>query len=593
MIGTLLGNRYEIIEKIGEGGMALVYKAKDNLLNRFVAVKVLKAEFSEDKSFVDKFKGEATSVASLNDNNIVNIFDVGTQDNLNYIVMEYIDGKTLKQIIKDHHRLNYNDTVKISIQIAKALDCAHKNNIIHRDIKPHNILVTNNGVIKVTDFGIAKASNSATITNTNKVIGSAHYFSPEQAKGSYVDFRTDIYSLGIVMYEMVTGKVPFDADSPVSVALKHIQEQIISPKAILNDIPDNLNKLILKALEKEPIKRYQSAREMLIDLQKINNNQDLNIEFNNFEDDATRILDASSINSALLKKQQPSLKQNKFDLNEEDDYENDDDEEIESVKSKSSKKKKAIISAIIIILVLIVGIVAGILANNKLSSGTSTDVVVPNIIGINKDDAKKAVESIKLNYVEVGSEKSNKPAGTVTRCYPAEGTNVKTNTDVRVYISSGETSSTMPNLNDMDLASAKDIINSNGLNLGNVSSQFSDTVPKDNIISQSPAADSPIASNATVYLVVSKGPQYKSTKVPDLKNITIDQATNLLNNANLKLGSTSSEATHDKSLDGKIFEQSTDADLDVKEGTPINVKYYKYTSSADAAFVIPNASNHS
>jgi serine/threonine-protein kinase len=578
MIGTLLGNRYEVVEKIGEGGMALVYKAKDTLLNRFVAVKILKPEYTQDKAFVDKFKGEATSVASLNDNNIVNIFDVGSQNNINYIVMEYVNGKTLKQIIKDNHRLSSSDAVKISIQIARALDCAHRNNIIHRDIKPHNILVTNDGVVKVTDFGIAKASNSATITNSNKVIGSAHYFSPEQAKGSYVDFRTDIYSLGIVMYEMVTGKVPFDADSPVSVALKHIQEQIVEPKAIVNEIPDSLNKLILKALEKEPIKRYQSAREMLVDLQKINNNQDLNIEINNFDEDATRVLDASAINNAIGKKQKINLNQNI----PEDDYDEDDYEE-EEEPPKSPKKKKIVISAAVIILILIVGVVAGVLANNKFGGSSSSDAEVPKIIGLNKDEAKKQVESAKLNYVEVGTEKSSKPAGTVTRCYPSEGTKVKVNSDVRVYISSGETASTMPNLKDMDLASAKDIINSNGLKLGNVSYQYSDTVAKDNVISQTPDVDSPIDSSTVVDLVVSKGPEYKTTKVPNLKNATLDQAGNMLANANLKLGSTFSEDTTDKSLDGKIFEQSVDPDSEVKEGTAISVKYYKYKQPEPAS----------
>ncbi len=582
MIGTLLGNRYEVVEKIGEGGMAFVYKAKDTLLNRFVAVKVLKPEYSQDKVFVDKFKGEATSVASLNDNNIVNIFDVGSQDSINYIVMEYVDGKTLKQIINDNHRLSSSDAVKISIQIAKALDCAHRNNIIHRDIKPHNILMTNDGLVKVTDFGIAKASNSVTITNSNKVIGSAHYFSPEQAKGSYVDFRTDIYSLGVVMYEMVTGKVPFDADSPVSIALKHIQEQIVEPKAIVNEIPDSLNKLILKALEKEPIKRYQSAREMLVDLQKINNNQDLDIEVNNFDEDATRVLDASAINNAIGKNQKKNPNQDlPEDGYDEEDYDEDDYGE-EDEPPKSSKKKKKIISAAVIILILIIGVVAGVLANNKFG-GASSDAEVPKIVGLNKDEAKKQVESAKLNYVEVGTEKSSKPAGTVTRCYPAEGTKVKVNSDVRVYISSGETASTMPNLTDMDLASAKDIINSNGLKLGNVSYQYSDAVAKDNVISQTPSADSPIDSNTVVDLVVSKGSEYKSTKVPNLKNTTLDQAGNMLANANLKLGSTFAENTTDKSMDGKIFEQSVDPDSQVKEGTVISVKYYKYKQPEPAS----------
>ncbi|EET86940.1 serine/threonine protein kinase [Clostridium carboxidivorans P7] len=268
MIGTMLGNRYELLEKIGEGGMALVYKAKCHLLNRYVAVKILKEQYSDDKEFVEKFKREATAVASLSDNNIVNIYDVGTQGDINYIVMEYVNGKTLKQIIREQGKIPTAKTANLAIQIARALDCAHRNNIIHRDIKPQNILVTNEGVVKVTDFGIAKASNSVTITNSSKVMGSAHYFSPEQARGSFVDCRTDIYSLGIVIYEMCTGRVPYDADSPVSVALKHIQEPVIPPKQLNENIPDNLNKLILKAVEKEPIKRYQTIKDMLTDLRK-------------------------------------------------------------------------------------------------------------------------------------------------------------------------------------------------------------------------------------------------------------------------------------------------------------------------------------
>ena len=230
MIGEVLGNRYEIEEKIGEGGMSIVYKARCNKLNRYVAVKVLKKEMSDNEDIVNKFKREATAIAALSDNNIVNILDVGSQDDVNYIVMEYVKGKTLKELIKQFGKLNYETAITIAIQIAKALECAHKNNIIHRDVKPQNILVTEEGLIKVTDFGIAKSTSSATLTNTTTIMGSAHYFSPEQAKGTLVDNRTDLYSLGVVLYEMVTGKVPFEADSPVTIALKHIQEEVVPPK---------------------------------------------------------------------------------------------------------------------------------------------------------------------------------------------------------------------------------------------------------------------------------------------------------------------------------------------------------------------------
>ncbi len=300
MIGTKLGNRYELLEKVGEGGMATVYKAKCHYLNRFVAIKILKEQFCSDKEFVEKFKREATSVASLSDNNIVNIYDVGSENNIHYIVMEYVDGKTLKELIVEKGRIDPKETVRISKQIASALVCAHRNNIIHRDIKPHNILVTKEGIVKVTDFGIAKASNSATITNSSKVMGSAHYFSPEQAKGSFVDSRTDIYSLGIVMYEMLVGKVPFDGESPVSVAVKHIQNEVVAPKEIDDKIPESLNSLVLKCLEKNPVKRYQTIKNLEEDLARIENNENiLNGSSNISENDVTRVMDTAVINDKI------------------------------------------------------------------------------------------------------------------------------------------------------------------------------------------------------------------------------------------------------------------------------------------------------
>ncbi|WP_243128883.1 Stk1 family PASTA domain-containing Ser/Thr kinase [Clostridium novyi] len=290
MTGTILGNRYELLQKIGEGGMAEVYKAKCHLLNRYVAVKILKNQYSDNMEFVNKFKQEAAAAASLSHNNIVGIYDIGSENNINYIVMEYIDGKTLKQIINENQVLKYNKAIEIASQIAKALECAHNNNIIHRDVKPHNILVTKDGIIKVTDFGIAKATSSVTITNSDKIIGSAHYISPEQAKGKFVDCKTDIYSLGIILYEMVTGEVPYDGESPVSVALKHVQEQVIPPIKVNPNIPESLNKLILKAVEKEPYKRYQSAHDILMDLEKIQQNPNTNIAANVEENEYTKIM---------------------------------------------------------------------------------------------------------------------------------------------------------------------------------------------------------------------------------------------------------------------------------------------------------------
>ena len=266
LVGKYIGSRYEILEKIGNGGMATVYKAKCHVLNRYVAVKVLKEEFTTDEEFIRRFNVEAQSAAGLTHPNIVSVYDVGHEDGIYYIVMELIQGKTLKQIINEDGALPWKWSVNIAIQIASALEAAHKNNIVHRDIKPHNIIITEDGVAKVTDFGIAKAVSNSTITAFGTTIGSVHYFSPEHARGGFTDAKSDLYSLGVVMYEMLTGRVPFDADTPVSIALKHMQEKAVEPIKLNPSIPFAVNQIIVKAMQKEPSMRYQSATEMLKDL---------------------------------------------------------------------------------------------------------------------------------------------------------------------------------------------------------------------------------------------------------------------------------------------------------------------------------------
>ena len=278
--GKLLGNRYEIIEKIGSGGMATVYRAKDLVLKRFVAVKILRDEYTTDNEFIKRFNTEAESAASLTHPNIVSVYDVGKEGSLYYIVMELIKGKTLKEIIIEDGRMGWKWSVKIAKQIASALEIAHRNNIVHRDIKPHNIIITEDGVAKVTDFGIAKAVSNSTITAFGTTIGSVHYFSPEHARGGYTDAKSDLYSLGVVIYEMVTGKVPFDADTPVSVALKHMQEKPVEPKELNPAIPQSLNDLIMKAMEKEPSMRYNTATEMIRDLDIILKNPEVEVAKN-------------------------------------------------------------------------------------------------------------------------------------------------------------------------------------------------------------------------------------------------------------------------------------------------------------------------
>ena len=301
LVGRYIGNRYEILEKIGNGGMATVYKAKCHVLNRFVAVKVLKEEFTTDEEFIRRFNIEAQSAAGLTHPNIVSVYDVGHEDNIYYIVMELIQGKTLKQIISESGILPWKWSVNIAIQIASALEAAHKNNIVHRDIKPHNIIITEDGVAKVTDFGIAKAVSNSTITAFGTTIGSVHYFSPEHARGGYTDAKSDLYSLGIVMYEMLTGRVPFDADTPVSIALKHMQEKPVEPIKLNPSIPLAVNQIIMKAMRKDPNERYQSATEMLRDLNAALKNPEGNfVENENIDMNRTQVM--GTITDDMLEK---------------------------------------------------------------------------------------------------------------------------------------------------------------------------------------------------------------------------------------------------------------------------------------------------
>lgn len=578
MIGTILSNRYKLEEEIGVGGTAVVYKAKDTILNRNVAVKVLKNELSDDEEFVAKFKREATSVASISDINIVNIYDVGADGKINYIVMEYIDGKTLKEIIKQEKKIDIKKIIAIGVQITKALDCAHKNNIIHRDIKPHNIMVTKEGLVKVTDFGIAKASNSVTITSTNKVVGSAHYLSPEQAQGKQVDCRTDIYSFGIVLYEMVTGKVPHDADTPVSVALKHIQEPVIPPKNLNENIPDSLNRLILKCLEKNPDDRYQNTRQILNDLIRMKNNykiDDFDETMNvNDEEDYTRVMEP--VKAKGLEKN--------IDKDRVPDNEEDDDEDIEEDEPKSNKKnkKKKIITASIIGVIVLAGCVLFFaLGAGLLGASTTGKVKVPKVIGLKEGDAKKAVTDAKLKFEVVKRTKGDKPVGTVITCAPNEGTEVDEGTTVRVDVSSGEDTNKVPSLFGLTESEAKDKIISAGYKVGDISKESSD-VPKGCVVRQTPDEGSSLEKGETISLVISTGSKESdNVSVPGVQGQNENDARQTLENSGFTVN-IQKKATNDPNQNGLVYSQSPGAGAAVAKNSVVTIFVYQYNSTAQS-----------
>ena len=567
MENIILGDRYELQEKIGEGGMSLVYKARDKKLNRFIAVKILKHEFIDNEDIVDKFKKEATAIANLNDPYIVNVLDVGSQEDYNYIVMEYVKGKTLKELIREKGRIPYDLALNFSTQIAKALDCAHKNNIIHRDIKPQNILVTEEGSLKVTDFGIAKSTNSSTITNTSNVIGSAHYFSPEQAKGNYIDSRTDLYSLGVVIYEMVTGRVPFDADSPVSVALKHIQEEVVPAKNINSAVPESLNKLILKAMEKEQIKRYQSAKEMIIDLEKIKNDPNTIIgTVPVTEDDFTRVMPSvNPVNVAAVKN---STSKNNDDWEEDED---DWDEEEDDSKKKKNKTKLGIILALVAVLILAGAAITTyfLTTNNKKAE----DLKMPKIIGLKQDDAEKTLKDMGLEMLVAGEEKSTEPEGTVVKANKNEGDTVKKGETIRVYVSGKETKKKLQDVTGLDENQAKTFLDNAGVQIKEIIKEYSDTFEKGKITRQDPVGNTEITEDTKVTLYVSQGK--KPVTVPKLLGLSKQDAINALNAVGLNGDSKEAETT-DKNKDGKVIDSSVKEGNTADAGSTITLTIGRY-----------------
>ncbi len=510
MSSKILAGRYELIEKIGEGGMAIVYKAKCRLLNRFVAIKILKPEFVKDAKFIESFRRESQAAASLSHPNIVNVYDVGKEGNIYYIVMELIDGEVLSDIINRDGALPESQAVSIVKQIASALSLAHRNHIIHRDVKPHNILITNDGTAKITDFGIAKAVNSATIVNnTSTIMGSVHYFSPEQARGGYVDEKSDIYSLGIVLYEMATGKVPFDADNPVSVAIMHINNEIQPPSQLNPNISQELEDIILKATEKYQTNRYKTADEMLDALEKYGQRSSAEPKVILGDDYEASVADNGRIMITIREEGQDKMEKTR---------------EKDSIKPKK-KIRISKVKAAAIILALICAIPASQLVLAVVTGGfAEKDVTVPDLTGMTIAEAETKLEEIGLKY-EVDSElyDSEYAAGEIMSQDPSADMAVKEGYTIQINISKGVKEGSIPNLTNKSLEDAAFTLENYGFVQGGVTIQNSE-LPKNFVISQSPAAGTPAAKGTAVDMVVSDGLKTAQISMPNLIGMNVEAA---------------------------------------------------------------------
>ena len=561
--GTILGDRYEILEKIGTGGMAEVFKGKDHKLNRYVAVKVLKEEFRDNDGFVKKFKEEAQAAAGLAHPNIVNVYDVGDENGIYYIVMELVEGITLKNYIERKGRLTIKEATSIAIQVSAGLEVAHNNHIVHRDIKPQNIIISREGKVKVTDFGIAKATTSQ--TTTSSAMGSVHYASPEQARGGYVDHRSDIYSLGIVMYEMVTGRVPFDGETAVTVAVKHLQEQMVPPSKYCPEIPYSLEQIIKKCTEKSPDRRYQDIGDLMADLKQslVDPDGDF-VQMVDLDEQAKTVIMTKGTTSKVKESRRVNLSKDE-DEDEDDEEEDEDSEDDEDDEELSPTVERAMTIAgvvlaviIVIIMLLLFSKVLGIgkKSNTDTSDSQQTEqsadeeddsssasqgntVNMPSLLGKTYAEARTVLEELGLKIERGESEKSNQySAGQIIAQSEESGNSVKVGTTVTVTLaaagstaSSDGTSSTgsttsgttttttnskvkVPSVVGKDENAAKSAITAAGLTVGTVSEASSDTVESGLVISQSPSANSETESNGKVNIVLSSGPNKK--KVTDV-----------------------------------------------------------------------------
>ena len=611
--GMFLADRYEIIEQIGTGGMADVYKAKCHKLNRYVAIKVMKSEFSQDKTFVSKFWAEAQSAAGLVNPNVVNVYDVGVENGIYYIVMELVEGITLKKYIEKRGRLPYKEAVSIAIQVANGMDAAHKHNIVHRDIKPQNIIISKEGKVKVTDFGIAKVASSATI-NTSASMGSVHYISPEQARGGYSDERSDIYSLGITLFEMLTGTVPFDGDSAVSVAVQHIQDSIPLPSQLVEGVPVSVDKIVLKCTQKKTDRRYQSAAELIVDLKKSLVMPD---------EDFVRM---GSAYDSVLKKDEEEYNPDDDELLTEnaehdldDDNEDTDDELLENDSDKDedidderNDKLELVMKCIgigiaVIILMITIFVVIKLVGNGKntannnktsveattvnSANNNSSDMVeVPAVVGMTKEDAIKALNKLGLGYKAVTQSSDTVAEDCVISQGNVGGSKVEKNSQIVLTISTGKENKevTVPNVKGKSEQEAKEAIEAANL-VASVDYQYSDSVEAGNVIKYSPSGS--VAEGSTVTIHVSRGKKVTNVSVPNVLGMSESLASQTLDSANLKV--TVKYETSSKAEYGTVTSQTPySAGDSVPSGTTITIYVSHYQQTAQQTTTAANNKNN-
>lgn len=586
--GVILGKRYEILGRVGSGGMADVYKGKDHKLNRYVAIKVLKSDYRSDQVFIKKFLSEAQAAAGLMHPNVVNVYDVGQDRGLYYMVMELVEGITLKDYIEKKGRLSAKETVSIAIQMVTGLQAAHNQHIIHRDIKPQNIIISKDGKVKVTDFGIARATTS-TQTISTSVMGSVHYTSPEQARGGVVDEKSDIYSIGITLYEMVTGHVPFDGDSTVSVALKHLQEQITSPAEEVEDLPYSLECIIMKCTQKSPNLRYHDCASLLLDLKRslVDPDGDFVVPGAGAATDTDRTVVMSTEELEQVQQRQYNTDDDYDDDDEEydDDEEEDDDDDDYDRRRQDRRRKNNNVNSdtkrIMKILMIVAGVVvallvlflvanaAGFFSGPGLTQNESELVEVPDLRGMTEEQARKELEGTELGLkVENDPQPSNQyDEGEIMSQDPAPGDEVEAHSTITVVLSSGEEAkmTEVPNVVGKSEAEAEKLIQEANL-IVHHDSDYSSDVEEGNVISSDPKAGTEVEEGTEVTIVVSLGAEQAT--VPELRNKTASAAESAL--ADAGLSGSASEEYSDSVPEGQVISQSIDSGQKVDKGTTVS-----------------------